>query len=296
MLEIKGRLPNSRIGVLRFGEESVTILEERGLLRKRLEKVVKIQIFKILSVTIEERKSPFRSMIRLTLRHKVDDEDSEIMFFSNDRKDLEEGCLIIEDEIERLKRERDAHVHHISLVLRLTDQIFKILLGLYDSSNWDEISRPLEEAKQIIDEMKRIRVVGPISINVRGLATSINRRNSVKVREEAYAIISLLRRDSERIADFEEKRAFDLELHKLFLKSYLLLWDLYFTESLGTTAGEKGAESLLMLLDKLGDRIDKSPCKEELCREHIEELSGDIVFQFDELRIAIHRCLKSLTE
>jgi hypothetical protein len=307
MTEIRGKLLEGGSGVLRFKEGSVTLLKEKGLINKRLVETAEIEVSHAHSTSLTERQPPYRSMNRLTISYNGEDKDCEVSFFSDDRSGLKKVKGELDVEIKRLKdawerekaerrRERESHLHHITLVLELLDQIFLILLSLHDKPSWRTMVGSLEEAGRIINEMEDIGVIAPLNIDIRGLSTAVSQRRIDEIKEEAYAILSVLHRDSERLAKFEGTDAFDLELHELFVKSYLLLWDLYMTDYIGENRGEGESETFSTLIERLTGNIGDPQCTKGLRQAGTKVLTDGMDPYFDRLRLGFHLCLENLVE
>ena len=304
---IRGRLARGKTGTLEIEGDRVVIKEEKGFFSKRLEEVKGITLSEAVSTSVEEKQPPFRSMIRIKIEYMEGEESLEVLFFSEDREGLEAVKAEIDADIEKRReaaereeaarrRERESHVHHISLVLEMVDQVFHILMELHGEPRWELISSSIAEAERIVMEMESLGVVAPVTMDVRGLSSAVTERKAEEIKEEAYAILSVAHRDAERLANYEGIESFDMELHEVFVKSYLLLWDLYLAESLGGPVDVEEVKALKETFRRLGSFTDSNVCQVALQEmEGLGILEG-VAPRFERLRLLMLQCMESLIE
>jgi hypothetical protein len=246
-------------------------------------------------------------MIRIKIEYQEGEESLEVLFFSEDRGGLEAVKAEIDADIEKRReaaeraeaarrRERESHVHHISLVLEMVDQVFQILVGLHGEPRWELMSSSVAEAGRIVMEMESLGVVAPVTMDVRGLSSAVSERRAEEIKEEAYAILSVAHRDAERLAQYGGIDSFDMELHEVFVKSYLLLWDLYLAESLGGPVDVEEVKALKETFRRLGSFTDSN-----VCRVALQEMEGlgileGVAPRFERLRLLMLQCMESLIE
>jgi hypothetical protein len=304
---IRGRLAGGKTGTLEIEEERVIIKEEKGFFSKRLEEVKGIPLSEATSTSVEEKQPPFRSMIRIKIEYQEGEENLEALFFSEDRGGLEAVKAEIDADIEKRReaaeraeaarrRERESHVHHISLVLEMVDQVFQILVGLHGEPRWELMSSSVAEAGRIVMEMESLGVVAPVTMDVRGLSSAVSERRAEEIKEEAYAILSVAHRDAERLAQYGGIESFDMELHEVFVKSYLLLWDLYLAEIIGGPVDVEEVKVLKETFRRLGSFTDS-----DVCRVALQEMEGlgileGVAPRFERLRLLMLQCMESLIE
>ncbi len=304
---IRGRLVGGKTGTLEIEEERVIIKEEKGFFSKRLEEVKGIPLSEATSTSVEEKQPPFRSMIRIKIEYQEGEESLEVLFFSEDRRGLEAVKAEIDADIEKRReaaereeasrrRERESHVHHISLVLEMVDRVFQILVGLHGEPRWELMSSGIAEAGRIVMEMESLGVVAPVTMDVRGLSSAVSERRAEEIKEEAYAILSVAHRDAERLAQYGGIESFDMELHEVFVKSYLLLWDLYLAEIIGDPVDVKEVKALKETFSKLSLFTDSDASQVAL-----QEMDGlgileGVAPSFEGLRLRMLQCMESLIE
>lgn len=304
---IRGKLVRGKTGTLEIEEDRVVIKEEKGFFSKRLEEVKGIPLSEAVSTSIEEKQPPFRSMIRLKIEYQKSEERLEVLFFSEDIEGLEAVKAEVDVDIEKRReaaereeaarrRERESHVHHISLVLEMVDQVFQILVKLHGEPKWELMSSSIAEADRIVLDMESLGVVAPVTMDVRGLSSAVTERKADEIKEEAYAILSVAHRDSERLANYEGIESFDLELHEVFVKSYLLLWDLYLAESIGDTVDVEEVKALKETFQRLGRFTDSNACQVALQEMDRLGILEGIAPRFEGLRLLMLQCLESLLE
>jgi hypothetical protein len=288
MPEVWGKLVRGKTGSLEIEEGRIILKEEKGLFSKRL---------------VEAH----RSMARIRIEHQKGDEALEIVFFSEDRDGLEALKAEIDADIARRReaaereeathrREWESNIHHITLVLEMMDQIFQILVSLHGEPKWDIMSMSVAEAERILREMEALGVVAPVTMDTKGLASAVARRRTDEIKEEAYAILTIAHRDSERLAQYKGSTSFNLELHEVFIKSYILLWDMYLGEILGDPVDEEELNILKTTFSELGRNTSNATTL--IALQEVERLSREdgVGQYFDGLRLRIHQCLESLAE
>ena len=304
---IRGKLAKGKNGSLEIDEDRIIVKEEKGFFSKRLEEIEGIALSQTTSTSIDEKMAPYRSLIRIKIEYQEGKEASEVLFFSEDREGLEATKAEIDTDIERRReaaereeaarrRERESHVHHISLVLEMVDQVFQILVGLHGEPRWALMTSGVAEAGRILNEMESLGVVAPVTMNVRGLSSAVTERKAEEIKEEAYAILSVAHRNAERLAHYEGIENFDLELHEVFVKSYLLLWDLYLAESIGEPGDVEEIKALKETFRRLGRFTDS-----DACRVAVQEMDGLSILEgvapgFEGLRLRMLQCMESLIE
>ena len=302
---IRGKLANGKTGTLEIVENRIVIKEEKGTFTKRLEESSVIPLIDICLVSKEEMQPPFRSMIRIKIDYQEEGESKEILFFTDDLTSLDEIIGSINTDIERLsedeardeavrKKELESHIHHITLVLLMVDQVFQILVSLNREPNWDTIFLSVSKAESIVGEMKTLGVVAPINIDTKGLASAAKSRKVENIKEEVNAILIVAHRESERLAQYEEPMHFNLELHEVFVKSYMLLWEIYVMEILGKSVEEEKLKILKSTFSSLNRIVPNKITF--LTMSEIQELSprNGVAHQFDRLKFLIQQSLHSL--
>ncbi|UCH57152.1 MAG: hypothetical protein JSV18_07420 [Candidatus Bathyarchaeota archaeon] len=308
MAKARGRLRRGSFGVIEVAEGKVALQEERGIIRKRLVTLKVLPITTTKSTSLKDNQPPYRKFTRLTISYEKEYEQDEVIFFSQEEKALETIKEIIDADIERRRIElkenldeqrriRQAHVNHITLVLELLDHVFQILLHLDGEPRWGPMKRNLAEVGRIIYEMKELAVIAPLNYDANGLAAAVNQRLADGIKEECYALVSIADRDAERLANYEEAaKGFDLELHEIFVKSYLLLWDLILGERLGDRVDEEEIGELLRYLDKLEGHVESERCRQHLQLVKSLDLLDEFGAHFNRIRLLLLECLNSLVE
>ena len=304
---IRGKLVRGKTGTLEIEEDRIVIKEEKGFFSKRLVEVTGIPLSEANSISIEEKQPPFTSMMRIRIEYQEGEETLETLFFSENREDLEATKAEMDADIERRReaaereeaarrRERESHVHHISLVLEMVDHVFQILVSLHGEPRWDSMSSSVAEAERIVTEMESLGVVAPVNMAARGLASAVAGRRADEIMEEAYAILSVAHRDAERLAQYEGAMSFDLELHEVFVKSYLLLWDIYLGESIGAPVDEDEVKELKETFSRLSRFTESKTYLVAL--QEIDRLGAPegIVPHIERIRLLMLQCLESLVE
>lgn len=308
MAKVRGRLLRGSFGVIEVAEGKVVLQEERGIIGKRLVTLTELPITTTKSTSLKDNQPPYRKFKRLAISYEKDYEQDETIFFSQEEEALETIKEIIDTDIERRRIElkqnleeqrkiREAHVNHITLVLELLDHVFQTLIHLDGEPNWGLMTRNLAEVGRIIYEMKKLAVIAPLNYDANGLAAGVNQRLADSIKDECYALISIVDRDAERLAYVEEAtRGFDLELHEIFVKSYLLLWDIRMGERLGDVVDEEELDKFMTYISRLEGHVVSGHCIQGLSRVKSLYLLDGISPHFDRIRLLTHQCLNSLIE
>jgi hypothetical protein len=304
---IRGKLVRGKTGALEIEEERIVIKEEKGFFSKRLVEISGIPLSQAISTSLEERQPPFSSMMRIRIEYQEGEETLENLFFSEDREGFEAIKAEIDADIKKRKeaaereealrrRERESNVHHISLVLEVVDQVFQILVSLHGEPRWEQMSSSVAETERIVTEMESLGVVAPVNMAAGGLASAVARRRVEEIKEEAYAILSVAHRDAERLAQYEGAMSFELELHEVFVKSYLLLWDIYLGESMGAPVDEDEDKELKETFSRLNQFTESKECLVAL--QEIDRIRAPegISPHIEGIRILMLQCLESLVE
>jgi hypothetical protein len=304
---IRGKLAKGKNGSLELDEGRIVVKEEKGFFSKRLEEIERIALSQTTYTSIDEKIAPYRRMIRIKIEYQEGDETSEVLFFSDDREGLEAIKTEIDPDIKRRKeaaerekadrrKERESHVNHISLVLEMLDQVFQILVELHGEPIWEPMSVSIAEAERIVKEMVTLGVVAPITMDVRGLSSAVTERRGKEIKEEAYAILSVVHRDAERLAQYGGIESFKMELHEVFVKSYLLLWDIYRAESKGDPGDEDKLKTLKETFHGLSRFTESDAAQaavQEMDRLNIQD---GVAPHFKRLRQLILQSMESLIE
>lgn len=308
MLKISGRLSDGVSGFLEIVDDTVVLWAERGIISKELVKLTEFPISEATLTQLERYQTPFRQTHKLTIKYGTETGESEALFFSDDEpslvavktevdRDIERRRFAQERELAEQRRLREAHVHQITLILELLDQIFKIVFELDDSVNWSLMKRHLSETERILREMKEVDLDIPISYDVRGLATSLRRRQTDDIKEGCYALIEAVHDDIEKISDTPKPpKVFNLDLYELFVKSYLLTWDLNLGEYVGDSIDKDELDALQASLEKLDGLVQSDDCSAGF--KQTKDLSSmkTISPHFENIRSLIRICLNSLIE
>jgi hypothetical protein len=308
MAKARGRLIRGSFGVIEVAEGKVVLQEERGIIGKRLVTLTEFPITTIKTTSLKDNQPPYRKFKRLVISYEKDYEQDEAVFFSQEEEALETIKEIIDTDIERRRIElkqnlqeqrriREAHVNHITLVLELLDHVFQILLHLEGESRWGPMKMNLAEVGRIIYEMKELAVIAPLNYDANGLAAAVNQKHADGIKEECYALISVVDRDAKRLAYVKEAtRGFDLELHEIFVKSYLLLWDMRLGERLGEVVDEEELDKFMTYVNRLEDHMVSGHCIQGLNGVKSLYFLDGIGPHFDRIRLLTHQCLNSLIE
>ena len=308
MAKARGRLLRGSFGAVEVAEGKVIIQEEKGVIGKRLVTIAEFPIAAATSTSLETNKPPYRRFRRLTINHDEGGEGGEEVFFSQEDGALEAIKEIIDADIERRKIEldrdlaeqrlaREAHIHQLTLFLELLDHVFQTLLDLDGEPRWGPMKRHIAEGERIIKEMKKLAVIAPLNYDVNGLAAAVAKRLVRGIKEECYAIISIVNRDAERLAYIEEPaKGFDLELYEIFIKSYLLMWDMRLGEYLGGSVEEEELAKFMAYIDRLRGHVALGQCSKGLTSVNNLYLQEGISPHFDKIRLLTHQCLNSLIE
>jgi hypothetical protein len=90
--------------------------------------------------------------------------------------------------------------------------------------------------------------------------------------------------------------SFELELHEVFVKSYLLLWDIYLGESMGAPVDEDEVKELKETFSRLSQFTESKVCLVALQEIDRVRAPEGIAPHIEGIRILILQCLESLVE
>jgi len=260
--KIKGKLASGKRAYVELKDGSVNVTVERGLIMKSLVVHRELPLSEITHVTLEKDSSPLSRNHHLIL---VFGEDEAEVFSSTEDEPLESLRSQIVADLERRKAERDreeaerrrvweAHVHQLSLMLDLMEEVFLMLEGLHGWVEWTDIGGHLVQLEHVPEEMREIGVLAPLKYDLQGLRTAVRRRLPGAIREECYAVLTVLRQDVERLSKSDEpSMGFDLRLYEWFVGAYFLLWDIKLAEFLGGPAERAEVIELNALLERLSN-------------------------------------------
>jgi len=260
--KIKGKLASGKRAYVELKDGSVNVTVERGLIMKSLVVHRELPLSEITHVTLEKDSSPLSRNHHLIL---VFGEDEAEVFSSTEDEPLESLRSQIAADLERRKAERDreeaerrrvweAHVHQLSLMLDLMEEVFMMLEGLHGWVEWTEVGGHLVQLEHVPEEMREIGVLAPLKYDLQGLRTAVRRRLPGAIREECYAVLTVLRQDVERLSKSDEpSMGFDLRLYEWFVGAYFLLWDIKLAEFLGGPAERAEVIELNALLERLSN-------------------------------------------
>jgi len=258
--KIKGKLASGKRAYVELRDGSVNVSVERGLIMKSLVVHRELPLSEITHVTLEKDGSPLSRNHHLTM---VYGEGEEVIFSSTEVESLEVLRSQIAADLERrraeLEREEaerrrvwEAHVHQISLMLDLMEEVFLMLEGLHGWVEWTDIVGHLVQLEHVPGEMREIGVLAPLKYDLQGLRTAVRRRLPGAIREECFAVFTVLRQDVERLSKSDEpSMGFDLRLYEWFVGAYFLLWDIKLAEFLGGPAERAEVIELNALLERL---------------------------------------------
>ena len=308
MAKARGRLLRGSFGAVEVAGGKVAFQEEKRVIGKRLVTITEFPLAAAISTSLEANQPPYKQFKRLSVIYEKDGEEAEEIFFSQEDGVLEAIKEIIDADIGRRsvelqrdlaeqRRVREAHVHQLTLVFELLDHVFQILFHLEGEPMWVPMKRNLAEAGRIIFEMKELAVIAPLNYDANGLAAAVNQRLADGIKEECYAIISIVDRDAERLAYVEEvTRGFNLKLYEIFVKSYLLLWDMRMGEHLGDIVDDEELETFMTYISRLEGHVVSVHCIQGLNNIRSLYLKDGIGPHFDRIRLLLHQCLNSLIE
>ena len=260
MDKIRGKLRSGQRAYIELKDGSVNVTVERGLIMKSLVVHRELPLSEITHVTLEKDSSPLSRNHHLTLGYG---EGEEVVFSSTEVESLEVLRSQIAADLERRRAEREreeaerrrvweAHVHQISLMLDLMEEVFMMLEGLHGWVEWTEVVGHLVQLEHVPGEMREIGVLAPLKYDLQGLRTAVRRRLPGAIKEECFAVLTVLRQDVERLSKSDEpSMGFDLRLYEWFVGAYFLLWDIKLAEFLGGPAEKAEVIELNTLLEKL---------------------------------------------
>ncbi len=260
MDKIKGKLASGKRAYVELKDGSVNVTVERGLIMKSLVVHRELPLSEVTHVTLEKDSSQRSRNHHRTLAYG---EGEEVVFSSTEDESLEALRSQIAADLERrraeLEREEterrrvwEAHVHQISLMLDLMEEVFMMLEGLHGWVEWTDIGGHLVQLEHVPEEMREIGVLAPLKYDLQGLRTAVRRRLPVAIKEECFAVLTVLRQDVERLSKSDEpSMGFDLRLYEWFVGAYFLLWDIKLAEFLGGPAEKAEVIELNALLERL---------------------------------------------
>lgn len=308
MARARGRLIKGSFGVIEVIDNIVIIKEERGIIGKKLKTIGQFPINATISSNLESNQPPYKRFKRISIIYESEEKQTEEVFFSQDEEALKTIMEIIDTDIERRRIERDQDlvkerrvreifVHQLNLNLDLLDNVFQILFLLEGELSWDAIGKHLHEAGKIIEGLRKLAVIAPLNYDVNGLSHSITKRNVEKIKDECYAIISIINRDAERLAHFKDSmEGFDLVLHEIFVKSYLILWEMKLGELHSSHIDEEQLNRLLIYIKMLGGYEMPEQLIKELARVKTLGMLDGIDPHFERIRLQLYQCLNSIIE
>lgn len=308
MKKIRGKLHDGISGFLEISEDTVILWAERGILSKELEKQIEFPISDVTSTQLKKNQTSFRQMYQLTIDYETETGKSEVIFLSEEKPYLDALINKIDDDIEKRRlakeqiqaeqrRERKVHVHQITLLLEFIDQLFKILFELNGSVNWTLMKKHLSELEQIPMKMTRIDVATPLNYDIQNLSTSLFQRQTDEIKDDCYKIIVAIHNDAERLSQSEESsQSFNLDLYRLFVKSYLLLWDLNLSEYVGDGLDKDEFELMQASFESLEGLIRSEECSLGLIQLKELPLEKEFSVYFEDITSWIHLCLNSIVE
>ncbi|MBA7594728.1 hypothetical protein ES703_01682 [subsurface metagenome] len=260
MDRIKGKLRSGQRAYVELKDGSVNVTVERGLIMKSLVVHMELPLSEITHVTLEKDSSQLSRNHHLTL---VYGEGEEVVFSSTEEEPLGSLRSQIAADLERRRAEREreeaerrrvweAHVHQISLMLDLMEEVFMMLEGLHGWVEWTDIGGHLVQLEHVPEEMREIGVLAPLKYDLQGLRTAVRRRLPGAIKEECLAVLTVLRQDVERLSKSDEpSMGFDLRLYEWFVGAYFLLWDIKLAEFLGGPVEKAEVIELNAFLERL---------------------------------------------
>lgn len=309
MLEVVGKLPKGSTGFLQLSNGTVSLWESRGFISKEKVKLTEFATAEVTSTELGKNRSTFRTMHQLTIKYQLEGGPGEVGFFSDDILSLEAVKTEIDGEIERRRaaqeqelekwrRIRENSVNQIRLQLELLDSVFLIILELHGTVNWNLMDKHLFEVEQIWKEMKENAEFAPFEITVGKLSDSIRQRRADSIKKACYVLIEAVYQGSADVSsqEGEDEKGLRPELYELFLKSYLLLWDLRLSEHLGNELQEDELEELQVLLKNLDELADLRDSEARF--ELVSKLSSvkRITSVFEDLGALVHQYLNLMVD
>jgi len=257
--EVKGRTARGSTAYLQLEDETLTVWEERGLFSKRRVKAAEHSLEEFASTELEKGHAPHRGLYRLLVSAQGDEQSS---FFSNDMVALEAVKTAIDTciearraEEERMREERrssrEAHLNHITLLLELLDNVFRVLLDLDGGIDWGVMAAHRRQIGQIDGELQSLSGIDGISVYT--FSEALRHRTTSSVKEEAFSLIETVRSRAREASAWDPDRWFNLGYYETVVGAYLLLWDLNLAESLGQ-GGDP--DELVLLGERLGELVE----------------------------------------
>lgn len=308
MPSVRGRLANGSWGALDVNGGVVRLKRETGFLNKTLKTLKEFPLSEATSTELVVNSLSYIRTEKLIVKYIGDEDDEEeVTILSEDGSSLEALKSEIDGEIERRELVRElertvlaqlmeAHVHQITLVLELIDQVFLLIFELDGDVDWSLMRAYMDEERQITREMGKIEVDPKLSYEIEDLGRAVRFRRVEDIKDECYGIIEAIHMDVEALIDSEHSGEFNFELYKWFVYSSTLLWDLKLGEFLDDLPGRRELEELQVYLRNLDGLV--TAYGEGDGPEFIDELHemNTIEPVFEKTRSLIHRSLNSLVE
>lgn len=308
MPSVRGRLANGSWGALEVNGGVVRLKRETGFLNKTLKTLKEFPLSEATSTELVVNSLSYIRTEKLIVKYLGDEDDEEeVTILSEDGSSLEALKSEIDGEIERRELVRElektvlaqlmeAHVHQITLVLELIDQVFLLIFELDGDVDWSLMRAYMDEERQITREMGKIEVDPKLSYEIEDLGRAVRFRRVEDIKDECYGIIEAIHMDVEALIDSEHSGEFNFELYEWFVYSSTLLWDLKLGEFLGDPPGRRELEELQVYLRNLDGLVTAYGGGDG--PEFIDELHemNTIEPVFEKTRSLIHRSLNSLVE
>lgn len=304
MPSVRGRLPTGPKGVLEVSDEVVRVKRETGFLSKTLKTHKELPVSEAVSTELEKSHPRNKKIQRLTIRFLGDDGEEEIVFLSEDGPSLQAVRTEIDEDIERrelvreleravMARLMETHVHQITLVIELIDQIFLTIFGLDGHVDWKLMGEYVNRSEQVTREMGDLEVDPKLSYEIDDLEAAVRLRKIDEIKSQCYGILEAIHRDVETLVDGHSEE-FNFELYEWFIHAVTLLWDLRLGEHLGDAPDEREVEELQIYLGNMDDLVSiyEDPEASGLIERLQEERVNDSVFKA--VRSIIHQSLNSL--
>ena len=215
MPSVRRRLPTGPKGVLEVSDEVVRVKRETGFLSKTLKTHKELPVSEAVSTELEKSHPRNRKVQRLTIRFLGDDGEEEI----------ERRELVRELERAVMARLMETHVHQITLVIELIDQIFLTIFGLDGHVDWNLMGEYVTRSEQITREMEDLEVDPKLSYEIDDLEAAVHLRKIDEIKSQCYGILEAIHRDVEILVDGHSEK-FNFELYEWFIHTVTLLWDL----------------------------------------------------------------------
>ncbi len=299
MPSVRGRLPTGPKGVLEVNDEVVRVKRETGFLSKTLKTHKELPVSEAVSIELEKSHPRNKKIQRLTIRFLGDDGEEEIVFLSEDgtslqavRTEIERRELVRELERAVMARLMETHVHQITLVIELIDQIFLTIFGLDGHVDWNLMGEYVNRSEPVTREMGELEVDPKLSYEINDLEAAVRLRKIDEIKSQCYGILEAIHRDVETLVNGHSEE-FNFELYEWFIHAVTLLWDLRLGEHLGDAPDEREVEELQIYLGNMDDLVSvyEVPEAPELIERLQEERVNDSVFKT--VRSSIRQSLNS---